>query len=295
MRAGDWTGRLPAPPTPPELPEAALPRWPAWSAPVALISTIVGVILAVFPILPVVLLAGTDTGDGGVAATALLVAVVVQDAVLVGAALLYATIATRPRSWHFGLRPTRWKRTAAWAALGAICILGFEIGYLELLGLDEGNVNDFGVEVSAVATIMVSLAVIVVAPVTEEFFFRGFFYRALRTRLRVWSAALIDVIVFGALHFESFDAALTLPVIAVFGVGVCLVYERTGSLFSVIAIHAAFNTFALASIGIRPGIPITIGLLVIAACVIVPGRLGIGPSPFAGAACRRPRLAAAAG
>ena len=33
--------------------------------------------------------------------------------------------------------------------------------------------------------------------------------------------------------------------IAVFGVGQCLVYERTGSLFAVIAIHAAFNTFAM--------------------------------------------------
>jgi membrane protease YdiL (CAAX protease family) len=28
--------------------------------------------------------------------------------------------------------------------------------------------------------------------VAEEIFFRAFFYRALRTRLSVWSAALID-------------------------------------------------------------------------------------------------------
>ena len=88
-----------------------------------------------------------------------------------------------------------------------------------------------------------------VAPVTEEFFFRAFFYRALRTRLRVWSAALIDGVVFGSLHFESLDAAMILPVIAIFGVGLCLVYERTGSLFAVIAIHAAFNTFAMLGAG----------------------------------------------
>jgi membrane protease YdiL (CAAX protease family) len=90
----------------------------------------------------------------------------------------------------------------------------------------------------------VALAVIVVAPVTEEFFFRGFFYRALRTRLSVWAAALIDGLVFGALHFQGPNSAVILPVIAVFGVGQCLVYERTGSLFAVIAIHAAFNTVA---------------------------------------------------
>ena len=43
-----------------------------------------------------------------------------------------------------------------------------------------------------VAGFAVALAVIVVAPVAEEIFFRAFFYRALRTRLPVWSAALID-------------------------------------------------------------------------------------------------------
>lgn len=289
----DWTRQLKGPPLPPELPEAALPRWPAWSAPVALISTIAGAIIAVFPILPVILLAGSDTGGGGVAATALLIAILVQDAVLVGAALVYAMITLKPRPWHFGLRSTCWRPTIGWAALAAILLLAFEIGYVELLRLDEGNIEDFGADVSVFAAIMVSLAVIVVAPVTEEFFFRGFFYRALRTRLRVWSAALIDGVVFASLHFEGFATAATLPVIAVFGIAVCLVYERTGSLFSVIAIHAAFNSFAIASTGVSPVVPIVIGLLTLAGCVIVPRRLGIGPSPFAGARRRRSRLAAA--
>ena len=62
-----------------------------------------------------------------------------------------------------------------------------------------------------------ALAVIVVAPVAEEFFFRGFFYRALRTKLRVWAAALIDGLVFGALHFQGLDSAVILPVIAAVG------------------------------------------------------------------------------
>jgi membrane protease YdiL (CAAX protease family) len=45
------------------------------------------------------------------------------------------------------------------------------------------------------------------------------------------------VVVFGALHFQGADSTVILPVIAVLGVGQCLVYERTGSLFAVIAIH----------------------------------------------------------
>ena len=65
-------------------------------------------------------------------------------------------------------------------------ILGFELGLLELFGTDapEDELATGGF----VPARRLRLAVIVVAPVTEEFFFRGFFYRALRTRLRVWSA-----------------------------------------------------------------------------------------------------------
>jgi membrane protease YdiL (CAAX protease family) len=137
-------------------------------------------------------------------------------------------------------------------------------------------VDDLG-ESNLVAGFAVAVATIVVAPVAEEIFFRAFFYRALRMRLRVWSAALIDGLVFGSLHFQGADTAVILPVIALFGVGQCLVYERTGSLFAVIAIHAAFNTFAMLSIVPLPAI--LIGLLVITGCVLAPLKAGRWPSP----------------
>jgi membrane protease YdiL (CAAX protease family) len=143
--------------------------------------------------------------------------------------------------------------------------------------VDETNVDELG-KGSPLAGVAVALAVIVVAPVAEELFFRGFFYRALRTRLRVWSASLIDGLVFAALHFQGPDTAVILPVIAVVGVGLCLVYERTGSLFAVIAIHAAFNT--VATIGIAPVASLIVGALMLAACVLVARRLGPAPSPF---------------
>jgi membrane protease YdiL (CAAX protease family) len=93
----------------------------------------------------------------------------------------------------------------------------------------------------------------------------------------VWSAALIDGIVFAALHFQGPDTAIILPVIAVFGVGQCLVYERTGSLFAVIAIHAAFNTFA--TLGIAPLPAIVVGALVVLGCILAPQRFGKWPTP----------------
>jgi uncharacterized protein len=262
------------PPDPPELPEAARPRWPPWYAPVALFTALGTIVFAGLPLLPVILVAGVSES---LAAISLLVLLIVQDGVLVGFALLFANFKRPPRLWHFGARATRFWPTAGWAALGFGVLLGIEIGYIEWLGVDETNVDDLG-KGSPLAGVAVALATIVVAPIAEEIFFRAFFYRALRSRLRVWSASLIDGLVFGALHFQGLSTVEILPVIAVVGVGLCLVYERTGSLFAVIAIHAAFNT--VATIGIAPLAALLIGAVTLLACVLVPRRLGTAPSPF---------------
>ncbi|HEX2233227.1 MAG TPA: type II CAAX endopeptidase family protein [Thermoleophilaceae bacterium] len=266
--------KLLPPPDPPELPEAARPRWPPWYAPVALLTALGTILTAGLPVLPVILVAGVSEE---LAAISLLVLLIVQDGVLVGFALLFANFKRRPRLWHFGARATRFWPTAGWAALGFGLLLGIEVGYIEGLDVEETNVDDLG-EGSPLAGVAVALATIVVAPVAEELFFRAFFYRALRSRLRVWSASLIDGLVFGALHFQGLSTVEILPVIALVGVGLCLVYERTGSLFAVIAIHAAFNT--VATVGIAPVAALLIGALMLAACVLTPRRLGPAPSPF---------------
>ena len=276
---------LAAPPDPPELPEAARPRWPPWYAPVALLAAFGALIGLGGPLVPIILI-GTFTET--LAAVTLLILLLFQDSVLVGTALGFAAFKRRPRRWHFGVRATRFWPTVGWAVLGVAVTVGFEFAYVELLSVDETNVDDLG-EGSAAAGLFVALAVIVVAPVAEELFFRGFFYRALRSWMRVWSAALTDGIVFGALHFQGTDTAIILPIIAVFGVVQCLIYERTGSLFAAIAVHAGFNTVAM--LGVTPWWALSIGLTTIAACVLVPRRLGPGPSPFGRDPRARPQSA----
>ena len=261
------------PPDPPELPDAARPQWPPWCAPAALFGSFGAILVASVPLLPVILTFGISEAVAGVALLALLL---VQDGLLVLAAILFASITAPPRPWHFGVRATRLWPTVGWALLAFALMMGLEFGYIELFDVDETNVEDLG-EDNLVAAFALSLAVIVVAPVAEEIFFRAFFYRALRTRLPVWAAALIDGLVFGVLHFQGLDTAIILPVIAAFGVGQCLVYERTGSLFAVIAIHAAFNTVAMLTVVPLPAI--LIGALVILGCLLLPSRAGRWPSP----------------
>jgi uncharacterized protein len=260
----------------PELPDAARPEWPPWTAPAALFSAFGAIAVAGVPLLPVILTFGISEAVAGVALLALLL---VQDGLLVLAAVLFASTKRRPRPWHFGIRATRLWPTVGWALLAFGLMLALELGYIELFQVDETNVEELG-EGSLVAGFAVSTAVIVVAPVAEEIFFRAFFYRALRTRLPVWPAALIDGVVFGSLHFQGVDTAIILPVIAIFGVGQCLVYERTGSLFAVIAIHSAFNTVAMLTVTPLPAI--LIGMLVILACLLAPQLAGRWPNPVPG-------------
>ena len=261
------------PPDPPELPEAAGPQWPPWYGPAALFGSLAAVVVAGVPLLPVILTYGISEALAGIALLALLL---VQDGLLVLAAVLFASVKRRTRRWHFGIRATPFWPTVGWALLAFAVMMAFEFGYIEVFGFDESNVDELGKD-DLVAAFAVSIAVIIVAPVAEEFFFRAFFYRALRTRLRVWPAALIDGIVFGLLHFQGIDSAIILPVIAVFGVGQCLVYERTGSLFAVIAIHAAFNTVATLSVAPLPAI--ILGVSVILGCLLAPLKAGSGPTP----------------
>jgi membrane protease YdiL (CAAX protease family) len=271
-RRGAQQGIAP-PPDPPELPEAAGPQWPPSFAPAALFGSFAAIVVAGAPLLPVILTYGISEALAGVALLALLL---VQDGLLVLAAVLFASIKRRPRRWHFGIRATRFWPTVGWAVLAFALMMAIEFGYVELFGLDHSDVDELG-EDNLIAGFAVSVAVIVVAPVAEEIFFRAFFYRALRTRLRVWPAALIDGIVFGSLHFQGVDTAIILPVIALFGVGQCLVYERTGSLFAVIAIHAAFNTVAMLYVAPLPAL--LVGVSVILCCLLAPLKAGRWPSP----------------
>lgn len=87
------------------------------------------------------------------------------------------------------------------------------------------------------------LGAVAVAPIAEEFFFRGllqtFLVGIARNR---WLAIGLTAIVFGIVHLSQ---AHTIVALAVFGVLLGYAYERTGSLVVPIMIHAVFNLKSL--------------------------------------------------
>ncbi len=90
---------------------------------------------------------------------------------------------------------------------------------------------------SAAVKILLAFALAVSAPICEELFFRGLLYRALRNLMPLWPAALIAGTLFGLGHLAGYPLN-TIPVKIVFGVLMCLLYERTGSLLPCIAVHS---------------------------------------------------------
>ncbi len=78
----------------------------------------------------------------------------------------------------------------------------------------------------------------VVGPVAEELFFRGVVFRALRSQASRLVAMLISGGLFAAVHTNLIGF---LPIV-VLGCLLADVYERTGSLWSSIAVHMVHNT-----------------------------------------------------
>ena len=91
---------------------------------------------------------------------------------------------------------------------------------------------------------LVALGILVVlaAPPAEEVFFRGFLFGGLRGRMSFWPAALISGLLFGLVHLPG--GALQVPPLAVFGVLLAWLYERTGSLWPPILMHAIQNAIS---------------------------------------------------
>ena len=261
------------PPDPPELPEGAdpRPRWPAWYAPVGFLAAF-GITIGVFVVVGAfAAIAGADISGNSSALT--VVGTVIQNIVLIGTAVFLASRTSPPRPWHFGLRRARFWPAVGWSALGLASFYVFAASYSALLqpSGQQTVAQDLGADKGTFALIVAGVLVIVIAPIAEEFFFRGFFYRALRSRFRVLTAALIDGVVFGAIHFTGSDTLSILPILGVLGFLFCLVYERTGSLFSTIALHAVNNTiaFSVAADG-SVAVSLVLGPLMVASCVLVP-------------------------
>lgn len=222
-------------------PPAGRAGWPPW---LSLAGLVAGFGITIM--LGSVVIAATGSSTSDTPAGVNIGLTLLQNIALVAAAYLLARMQSRPAAVDFGLRPTRlWRSVglliAVWIGFYAIsAVWSLVVGVEGEQTLPE----DLGADGPLVNVLAVVFVITIVAPLGEELFFRGFFFGALRNWRGPWLAAVLTGLVFGLVHAGSSPVGYLVP-LAALGIGLCLLYEWTGSLYPSIALHALNNCVAL--------------------------------------------------
>jgi membrane protease YdiL (CAAX protease family) len=222
---------------------------------------------------------------------------VVFDLSFVAAALYFALVRGRARPVDFGFRRISLKagiRAAVLAAIGYYVLTAIYASAVRLHGSDKLP-SELGVSRSTAALVGASIFVCVIAPIAEEFFFRGFIFATLRKLrfvvagrdLGTWIAAIVTGILFGLAHTGSASSQYLIP-LGFLGFVLCLVRWRTGSLYPCMALHSANNALALGINELHWNAGEIVALIL--GALIVVGTITL---PLAGRDVRRARAVAA--
>lgn len=87
------------------------------------------------------------------------------------------------------------------------------------------------------------LTVLVIMPIVEEIFFRGFLQTFLKDKLGRVSALIYVSIIFALTHVEaSYGSLIFIPILFLFSLGAGFIYEKERSILSPIVCHVLFNS-----------------------------------------------------
>jgi membrane protease YdiL (CAAX protease family) len=248
-----------SPPPRPELPEGAplpaepredaLPRVgvPVWAPFLVVLAAFVAVLVVQIVAAIFVEVGGGDVETLTDSDTATIGFTVVLDAALIACTVAVASwLATsRPTPATFGLRVPDWRSALGWTLavyagfwVGAI-VVGIAFGQPE----QQDIVTDLKAEDSALVLIGFGAMTCLVAPLAEEFFFRGFLFRVLHEKTGIVPSVVITGLAFGLVHLPSGDW-IGMIVLSLFGMALCVLFLRMSSLLPCIMLHAFHNSIS---------------------------------------------------
>ena len=213
-----------------------------------------------FAQVPILELLGETMVNGAIGQTEIF-ATIVGDVVMVGVLVFWL------RRWHpewraaMVLPPAQdriWRDLLFGAIAGLILVptVGLISGgvaalFREAIGHDVSVPDQVAPGLSLVAKSFLVVLAVLIAPISEELFFRGVLFRTVRDRHGFWAAALASAIPFGLVHYVPSPAidALVLQITMVFtGLGLAWIYERRGTVIAPTAAHMVFNIVGLVTI-----------------------------------------------
>ncbi len=256
--------------------------WSPWTAAAALVGGLVlAAVLGLIVDLPATLLFGVSITKGHTPPGIELADTIVQDFAFVLAAVYCAQIGGRVvRAWQFGLRRpgVGWRSATGMLVFLLVCFLVLSVAWSAVFNPGkEKLLEQLGANEATSLLLLSAALTCVVAPICEEFLFRGYVFTALRSWRGTWPAAVITGLVFGAVHAGS-APPLDLVPLAGLGFGLCVLYRYSGSLYPCIAAHSLNNSLAFAALegwGWQAPVLMIAALATIAALVSVAKRIGL--------------------
>jgi membrane protease YdiL (CAAX protease family) len=256
-----------SPPSRPELPEgasvpeepppAALPPVgvPVWAPFLAVFGAFICVLVVQTVAVVVVELAGGDVDSltGSDAATIGFTVVLDLSLIACAVGVVRWLAKERPTPATFGLRVPAWRSAIGWTLAvyagfwACAVVIGLVFGQPE----EQDIVTDLKAEDSALVLIAFAAMTCLLAPLAEEFFFRGFLFRVLHEKTGVVLSVVITGIAFGLVHLPSGDWVGAI-VLSLFGMGLCVLFLCTSSLIPCIMLHAFHNSI---SFGVTKELP----------------------------------------
>lgn len=118
-----------------------------------------------------------------------------------------------------------------------VFILSIPIGYLNPQLQPQPYEEMLRAVTQKTSIIWLVVAGAVLAPLSEEIFYRGMIYPVFRRYLGPTWGIIIAGILFGLAHFDLWR---TIP-LAIGGIGLCYIYEKTGSILVTTVAHGTWN------------------------------------------------------
>ena len=141
-------------------------------------------------------------------------------------------------------------RMLGWAALALVVLEVADAGFMQLMTLVTHHPAPAQETVPFIQfawhtnPVTAFLAVVLVAPVTEEVIFRGLIFGAVEGRLGRWGAIGVSALVFAAAHFQ----VLYFVPLLICGVALGWLRAKSGSLAPSMLVHCVNNGISLAGI-----------------------------------------------
>jgi uncharacterized protein len=245
-----WRPELPEGVSPPAgqpddpLPPVGVPVWAPFLVVVGAFATVlvVQIVAAI-----VVEAAGGDIESLTDSDAATIGFTVVLDAALIACSIGVASWlgSVRPTPATFGLRVPEWRSALGWtlAVYATFWVAAIVVGIAFGQPDEQDIVTDLKAEDSFVVLAAFAVMTCFVAPLAEEFFFRGFLFRVLHERIGVLWGVTITGVAFGLVHLPSGDW-IGMIVLSVFGMALCVLFLRTSSLLPCIMLHAFHNSIS---------------------------------------------------